>query len=195
MTGGELWTLFLGAKIASADLRALGEDVGYLRDSAGTAAQSALLKLAIKIKNASGNATPSQIYSALKFYMPGLFSRKSLLEGLGDDYDKSKTFGTVREATRAYITSVAGKLGPLAAPPAQKTPVPASMPEQPLPTAKGSVARSKAPDTAVMTPAFATHEPATSKFDAYFLAKGVGLGALLILIFQIGRKRPKWRTA
>jgi len=123
MTGTQLWDIFLAAQIPDAQLRALGEDIGYKRDRASAAGLSALAALAAKSAERGATFTAVALFGHLKSFMPGIFSRKALLEGLADDYAKRRPFASCKPDTRNYLGQVAGKL-PAIAPKVEPPPPP-----------------------------------------------------------------------
>lgn len=132
MTGTQLWSAFLAAGVADAQLRSLGEDIGYKRDNASAAGQAALGKLAQACQVEGAPVATGPLFAALKQHMPSIFSRKSLLEGLAADYDKRLAFASIRSATRDYLAKVAGTLPAAAPKPAQpvaQKPAPAPSPK------------------------------------------------------------------
>jgi hypothetical protein len=163
MHGRDFWTLFNAAKIPQAELIGLGEDIGYTKDSPSAPGASALLKLSYVISRAGAKVNSELVFTALKAEMPGLFSRKSLLEGLAADYSSNKSYDTLGLSTREYIDAVAKRL-PSPAPkanvlPAQGTPATVSPAQGPRATApqgsipQGSTPQGKASTASAPTPA------------------------------------------
>lgn len=156
MHGRDFWTLFNGAKIPQAELIGLGEDIGYTKDTASTGGASALLKLSYVISRAGAKVNSDLVFGALKAEMPGLFSRKSLLESLASDYASGKPYDKLGITVREYIDAVAKHL-PNPTPktnvlPAQGIPAsvsPAQVPRAASPPKPPTTASAPAPATAI----------------------------------------------
>jgi hypothetical protein len=136
MTGAELWQIFLGANVPDAELIALGEDIGHKREVALAPSQKALLKVCAHAAVAAGGVivfSPSQLYQALKMWMPGgnpmsiKDVRKRLLEAIAAEYEVRKPWVSIHRAVSDYFTSVASQLPamPKMEPPAPPAPPPA----------------------------------------------------------------------
>jgi len=106
MQGREFWVLFNGAQIPNEDLEALGENIGYKSDDLSSGGQSALTKLAQVMAKVGVNVTVPMLFISLKAEMPGIFSRKSLLEGLASEYIAKKPYDNLSEFTREYLDGV-----------------------------------------------------------------------------------------
>jgi len=153
MQGPDFWQIFLSAGVPENELLALGEDIGYTKDTPSSLGAAALLKLAYMMGKSGAKVSSNALFDALKAEMPGLLSRKSLLTGLADDYSKNKPYSAIAFATREYIDQV-GKHLPNATKIDNEVEVHTSTPTTPTtPTAPAQPA--PAPATATATPAAA----------------------------------------
>lgn len=106
MQGREFWILFNGAQIPDEDLAALGENIGYKSDDLSNGGYAALDKLARAMDKIGVSVPITELFDALKAEMPGIFSRKALLEGLADEYSAKKPYDNLSEFTREYLDGV-----------------------------------------------------------------------------------------
>jgi hypothetical protein len=101
MTGEQLWTLFINAKVADDDLRSLGHDLYFARPAPrGDEANRAVNALAAKLA-----MTPKYAYSAMNTD-PG----RKTLEQMGLDYEKKRPFAATAESTQGYINQIARRI-------------------------------------------------------------------------------------
>jgi len=110
LTGTDFWNLFLGAAIPNTELQALGEDIGYMRESTSPAASSALLKLGYAMTRMGAKSTSTQLFDALKAEMPAIFSRSELLNTLAHSYNARAPYANLDPAVREYVDAVAKQL-------------------------------------------------------------------------------------
>ncbi len=151
MKGRDLWAVFLTAGIPAAELKALGEAMGYMLDQPSRAGQAALLKIGYALKQRGAASTSNKIFSALKHEMPGIFQRKSLLYAIAEDYQAKKPYVFMQPHVRNYFDAVGPHLPAItkAAPKpdiALKTSAPPSIkPTAPIVTATHTVEVDKPP--------------------------------------------------
>lgn len=151
MTGPELWTTFLSARVPDDQLAALGSDIGRLETMPSQAGFTALQGLKNAIKARGLDIPISTIFSVLRANMPGILSRKELLEGIAHNYSNGHAWAQSFNSTREYFTAVGSALP--AFPPAVRPPAaPLSPPAAHAPTRP--VAK-----TAPARPAIATKPP------------------------------------
>lgn len=118
MTGADLWKIFLAASVPASELKALGEDMGYLRATPSAPGGATLLKIAYVMSKHGVKISSDRIFTALKSEMPGIFSRKGLLYGIADAYEAKTPYQSLRPDIRGYFDAVGEKLPPVTTVPA-----------------------------------------------------------------------------
>jgi len=106
MLGRDFWGHLYDAQIPDSELMALGENIGRKSDDLSNGGQSALTMLAQTMRNSGVDVTIDKLFDALKDEMPGLLSRKSLLEGLAGEYSAKKPYDSLSKVTREYLDAV-----------------------------------------------------------------------------------------
>lgn len=120
MQGNQLWHIFINSNVENDHLIALAEDAGKKSEYARGETQKALLAIAMRAAQEAGGVvvfSPSQLYQALKTWMPGGNNpfnvkeiRTRLLEAIAYHYKRKDFFVSTIPSVREYFEQVAAML-------------------------------------------------------------------------------------